>query len=55
MRDPELDREHDGVALYNLLHYDDVLRGVRLSNYKPHTFTPAQRAAVDAYRLRQLS
>ena len=50
MRNPELDTEHDGVTLADLLVYDEQARGERPTNFKPHAFTPAQRAAVDAYR-----
>lgn len=48
-RHPALDVEFDGAKLHDLLTYDEQARGARLSNYKPHTFTSAQRAAVDLY------
>lgn len=42
--------EYDGVTLVDLLVYDEQARGVRPTNFKLHTFTPVQRAAVDGYR-----
>jgi len=43
--------EYDGVTLADLLVYDEQARGVRLTNFKLHTFTPIQRAVVDGYRV----